>query len=646
MSLNIVSYPRNKVPLGAVLQQAGLVSVTQVKQALEQQNQISTNLRIGEILAAQGRIKSQTADFFAERWIALATEQPQQPIGQYFKQAGLLDEQQIQIILDEQKQTQLRFGEVAVSKGWLQQKTVEFFLRYLAPDSTLTSNSIQKSQQRNSWESTDYSQQIHESFLKIKLKLLNLEDQENHSEQTLTRVLWWTGGQSFLTQTLFQLLAENQDTLVTDQEAERIDYLVQTQLLNDWENQKLSNHLKSIEARLLNNQQCLSNRLLGLYQQILSQGVTIDNSQEQQELLKLGLVVKQQDKLAVANRIYRTVFNPSWLKRALMQPITENSTAITIISQKSTAIIPLSQPRFSLLRPRNILLVLALIGLLSVFFNNIAKRIAVRTAFDQGNQLLKQKSFAQALAQYNRLLNIDSNYFQAWTNRGYALAGLQQYEEMRQSCSTATIIDPTAVYAWNCQGEALHNLNREAEAIVAFERAIALDQTDPIFLINKSESLKSLGRNEESLSVIKGAIKVLEQQEAIAGKAKVSSELAVALTFLGNGYRNKKQYETAINTYNRALEYSPNYFPAQIGKSIVLSQIQRYQEAKNELERILDHPDLTTAKQAQTWFYLGKALCESQQQIKGVAAFEQAIKLKPDYQAAQEAKRQCTPKNF
>ncbi|MGL5793089.1 MAG: tetratricopeptide repeat protein [Waterburya sp.] len=640
-----MSYPQNKVPLGAVLQQAGLVSVAQVKQALEQQNQTSPNLRIGEILAAQGRIKPQTADFFAERWATLATEQPQQPIGQYFKQAALLDEQQIQIILQEQKQTQLKFGEVAISKGWLQPKTVNFFLRYLAPKSTLTSNSLQKTQQSNSGESLDYSQQIHESFLKIKLKLLNLKDQGNYSEQTLIRVLWWTGGQSFLTQTLFQLLTENQDTLIANKEAEQIDYLVQTQLLNDWENQKLSNHLKNLEAKLLNNQNFPPNRLLRLYQQILSQKVTIDDSPEQQELLKLGLVVKQEDKLAVANRIYRTVFNPSWLKKALIQPSAQNSTAITIVPQKSTAIVPVSQPQFSLLRPKNLLLVLALIGLLSVLFNNIAKRIAVRTAFEQGNQLLKEQFFTQALAQYNHLLYIDSNYFQAWTNRGYALAGLQQYEEMRQSCNTATIIEPNAVYAWNCQGEALHNLNREAEAIVAFDKAIALDQTDAIFLINKSESLKSLGKNEESLSAIKRAIKVLEQQEAIADKMSVSSELAVALTFLGNGYRNKQQYEIAINTYNRALEYSPNYFPAQISKSIALSQIQRYQEAKNELERILNNADLTTPKQAQTWFYLGKTFCESQQPIKGVAAFEQAIKLKPDYQAAQQAKRQCTLRN-
>nr|WP_263858113.1 tetratricopeptide repeat protein [Waterburya agarophytonicola] len=284
---------------------------------------------------------------------------------------------------------------------------------------------------------------------------------------------------------------------------------------------------------------------------------------------------------------------------------------------------------------------MALLALILIFFENISKKLKVRTAFKQGNQFLKQKSFNEAIAQYNQLLNIDSNYFQAWTNRGYALAGLQQYGEMRESCSTATIIDPTAVYAWNCQGEALHNLQRAEEAILAFDKAIALDQTDPIFLMNKSESLKAIGKEEESLVTISEAIKVLEQIEDTRGKERVRGEFAVALTFLGNGYRNKEQYKTAISNYNRALEYSPNYFPAQIGKGIVLKRLKRYQQAQKEFENILKNKQLSTTKQAQTWFYLGTTLCQSQSRSSGIDAFEQAIKLVPDYQAAQQAKQNC-----
>ncbi len=215
-----MSYSRNKVPLGAVLQQAGLISAAQVQQALKQQQQTNSNLKIGEILARQGRINSKTADFFAEQWFNLP-KQPKQLIGQYFKQAALLNESQIQAILNEQKQTQQKFGELAIAKGWLKQTTVDFFLRYLnsdLPQSNVVeipvaavinadiSDRIMAGQdnskiadgasQLKSNEQLEYSQKIHEGFLQIKRKLLKIEGQETYSEQILDRILMWSGGQN------------------------------------------------------------------------------------------------------------------------------------------------------------------------------------------------------------------------------------------------------------------------------------------------------------------------------------------------------------------------------------------------------------------------------------------------------------------
>ena len=665
-----MSYSRKKVPLGAVLQQAGLISAAQVQQALKQQQQTNSNLKIGEILARQGRINSKTADFFAEQWFNLPKE-PKQPIGQYLKQAALLDESQIQAILNEQKQTQQKFGELAIAKGWLKQTTLDFFLRYLnsdLPQSNVVeipvaavinadisdrimarydnSKIANGASQLKSTEQLEYSQKIHEGFLQIKRKLLKIEGQETYSEQILDRVLMWSGGQSFLTQKLFQLLSKNSESLIFNQEAKQIDYLVETKVLHDWENNELGAHLKTIRDRLLNNQHCHRDRLLRLYQQILTETVLIDKSIAQQELFNMGLVVKQQNKLTVANPIYKLVFNLGWATRELNQQNSLNSLHKPSISQdyKNHTMPGGTSPQNNkmLLSFKNILLLLTLIGLLTIFFNNLAKRLTVRLAFQKGNELLKQKSFEEAVEKYNRLLKLDSNYFQAWTNRGYALAGLQKYGQMRESCSTATIIEPTAVYAWNCQGEALHNLQLDEKALVAFNKAIALDQSDPIFLINKSESLRALGKNEESLSVIEEAIEVLEQIKATNGKESISREFAVALTLLGNGYRQKERFQDAINAYEQAVTYSPNYFPAQIGKGIVLSQTKRYQEAQEEFEQALENPQLTKAQQAQTWFYLGKTLCQSEQNSLGIDAFERSLKLKPDYEIAAKAKNRCS----
>lgn len=50
------------------------------------------------------------------------------PLGQYLKAAKLLNDNQIEQILAEQKNSKLRFGEIATAKGWVKPVTIEFFL--------------------------------------------------------------------------------------------------------------------------------------------------------------------------------------------------------------------------------------------------------------------------------------------------------------------------------------------------------------------------------------------------------------------------------------------------------------------------------------------------------------------------------------
>jgi hypothetical protein len=54
-----------------------------------------------------------------------------QPIGQVLKQAGLLNEGQIQVALMDQSCSGLLFGEILVARGWIKPETITFFLEHL-----------------------------------------------------------------------------------------------------------------------------------------------------------------------------------------------------------------------------------------------------------------------------------------------------------------------------------------------------------------------------------------------------------------------------------------------------------------------------------------------------------------------------------
>ncbi|MBW4682318.1 MAG: WecB/TagA/CpsF family glycosyltransferase [Microcoleus vaginatus WJT46-NPBG5] len=128
---------QNLKPIGQLLQQANLLSPDQVATVLQEQAKQKQHQRFGEILVRLGWLNPKTVDFFAEELPKLPTTSYRQPLGQYLKSAGLLNDAQINTILNYQAETGLRFGEIAVSQGWVKQETINFLLHYISPNQML-----------------------------------------------------------------------------------------------------------------------------------------------------------------------------------------------------------------------------------------------------------------------------------------------------------------------------------------------------------------------------------------------------------------------------------------------------------------------------------------------------------------------------
>ncbi|NEP26755.1 AAA-like domain-containing protein, partial [Moorena sp. SIO3I6] len=152
-----------------------------------------------------------------------------------------------------------------------------------------------------------------------------LEGKVDHPQAVVQELLNWTGGQPFLTQKLCQLVAQSADSR-SILSAQSIEQIVQRRIIENWEAQDEPEHLRTIRERILRNQQRVG-QLLGVYQQILEQGeIVADGSSEQTELRLSGLVVQQQGKLKVYNRIYEQIFNIEWVEKQLekLRPYSED----------------------------------------------------------------------------------------------------------------------------------------------------------------------------------------------------------------------------------------------------------------------------------------------------------------------------------
>ena len=184
--------------------------------------------------------------------------------------------------------------------------------------------------------------------------LLNgLKEAISQPEVVLQEVIYWTGGQPFLTQKLCQLIIKTalktsarKIVLSPKTEAYWVEELVRSHIIQHWESQDEPEHFRTIRDRLLFNKQ-QAGRLLALYQQVLqpeeieheemggwgdakskdtsdscrvcvSQSpVSTDDSREQTELLLSGLVEKHKGYLRIKNPIYRSIFNSEWVLKQL-----------------------------------------------------------------------------------------------------------------------------------------------------------------------------------------------------------------------------------------------------------------------------------------------------------------------------------------
>ena len=148
--------------------------------------------------------------------------------------------------------------------------------------------------------------------------LQGLIKQVNDSKAVLKEVLYWTGGQPFLTQKVCSLITHNSEIQTLEiQTPQSIKHLVQKRIIENWDSQDEPEHLRTVRDRILRNARC-SQKLLKIYREILRKGkIKTENSHEELELRLSGLVSQQEGYLVVKNRIYAAVFNKYWVEQHL-----------------------------------------------------------------------------------------------------------------------------------------------------------------------------------------------------------------------------------------------------------------------------------------------------------------------------------------
>jgi hypothetical protein len=111
--------------LGVLLQDAHLISDFQIQIALIDQQ--AYGMYLGDVLVLHGWLQQETLDFFLHQWNYLQRSHEEFSLEDCLQSAGLLSEQQLHFIRQEQVRTHQNLRQIVLQQRWLKKQTLDFF---------------------------------------------------------------------------------------------------------------------------------------------------------------------------------------------------------------------------------------------------------------------------------------------------------------------------------------------------------------------------------------------------------------------------------------------------------------------------------------------------------------------------------------
>lgn len=168
----------------------------------------------------------------------------------------------------------------------------------------------------------------------------------------------------------------------------------------------------------------------------------------------------------------------------------------------------------------------------------------IREDCQQGDRLVIDGRYAEAIATYNRALLVRRDAHQVWNNQGNAFFYLQQYERTIAVCDRALQLKPNYAEAWHNRGSAIAQWQRLPEALTCYDKALEFKPTYAEAWYNRGLILYQLGQYTESLLSYDRAVPQWRDHPELW---QHRGQVLVAL----------KQYTAAIAAYDKALHLTP-----------------------------------------------------------------------------------------
>ena len=240
---------------------------------------------------------------------------------------------------------------------------------------------------------------------------------------------------------------------------------------------------------------------------------------------------------------------------------------------------------------------------------------------EQGEALLSQERYRDALECYSRVLAIDANNVTVWFKQGIALENLQDFQAALHAYDRVIQLNPDDYLAWSKKGTALRNLGHYESALSAYEEVLRLQPDNYWVWHDQAQLLEKLERYEEAITAYDRAIQLQPDFHTAQTSRK---QILLRLKRVEQLYQ-LQYYDAAIDACDRTLAENPTDTLAWLMRGMVLESLSRLPEAAISYNQVIkQQPDDHVA-----WFKLAEVLVNLKRPQQAAIAYSQVVRIQP-----------------
>ncbi|NJM77766.1 MAG: CHAT domain-containing protein, partial [Acaryochloridaceae cyanobacterium RU_4_10] len=232
----------------------------------------------------------------------------------------------------------------------------------------------------------------------------------------------------------------------------------------------------------------------------------------------------------------------------------------------------------------------------------------------------------EAIASYDRALELKPNDHAIWSNRSLVLYVIGHHAEAIASYDKVLELKPDDFYAWTGKGNAQKELGQYDTAIASYNRALAIQPTYSEALTHRDTLLNSINHPSTTATETEQAAPVTPSKETPISEDGNHKDWF----WRGNELYALGRYKDAIESYEKATQYKPNYHEAWYNRGIALSNLGQIEAAIASYDKALEiKPD-----KHQAWYSRGISLSDLGQIEAAIASYDKTLEFKPDHPEA------------